>query len=167
MKPKKTYFLFCIWLSIVCHAQQAIHGAHEQANDFTYTTASGKTGTLYALEAETLLLYFYDPTCEDCHALMHRLDSLYIINQRITEGRLKVLAIYPEEDTDEWQEQDALMPPAWINGYDKDAKIFTEGLFPLVKLPALYLLDREKRFILKDTSPEAIERKLEKTKCNL
>lgn len=119
---------------------------------------------MYALQSEWLLLYFYDPSCEDCHALMERLNASESINRLIGENRLLVLAVYPEEDTEVWLEQAEHMPPTWINGYDRGAGINREGLYPMQTLPALYLLDRDKKLCLKNATAEEVESKLKLVK---
>lgn len=147
-----------VWIAGICHAQQP---ALEKANDFVYIQANGEQGTLYALDAEILLLYFYDPTCEDCHRLMEQLDTSPVINRLIAEKRMSVLAVYPEEDMDLWTPYVKQVPSNWINGYDKGATINMKGLFSLTSLPALYLLDKEKHIILQTTAFDDIVRALE------
>jgi hypothetical protein len=148
----------CICQAIVCRAQTSLPDTLEQARDFTYTLASSRQGTLYAIRSEWLLLYFYDPTCEDCHALMNRLNDSEIIRGLIATKRMQVLAVYPEEDTVAWSEHAAHVPPAWINGYDRGAKIHTEGLYAIRSLPSLYLLDRDKKIRLKNATVEDVEK---------
>jgi cytochrome oxidase Cu insertion factor (SCO1/SenC/PrrC family) len=150
----------CIWLADACPAQSPASGTPEKACDFTYTLASGKQGTLYALRSEWILLYFYDPTCEDCHALMERLKASETLKRLIGEKRIRVLAVYPEEDTAVWLEQAEQVPQTWINGYDKGAVIFTEGLYEMTSLPALYLLDRDKNIRLKTAAADEVENEL-------
>jgi peroxiredoxin len=148
-------------LSGICRAQQTVSGQPERASDFTYTLASGEQGTLYAIHSEWVLLYFYDPDCEDCHALMERLNDSDALNRLIREKRIQVLAVYPEEDTARWLEQAEHLPETWINGYDKGAIINTEGLYLIKSLPALYLIDKEKRIRLKEATAEEVENELE------
>jgi cytochrome oxidase Cu insertion factor (SCO1/SenC/PrrC family) len=150
----------CIGLAGASLAQSPASVTPEKANDFTYTLASGKQGTLYALGSEWTLLYFYDPTCEDCHALMERLNASETLNRLMEEKRIRVLAVYPEEDTAVWLEQAEQVPQAWINGYDPGAVIHTEGLYRMTSLPALYLLDRDKNIRLKTASADEVEKEL-------
>ena len=50
------------------------------------------------------------------------------------------------------------MPASWIKAYDKDWQISVERLYNLNAIPALYLLDNQKRVIVKDgTSVAQIE----------
>lgn len=156
----KCWIMFlCLWFAGVCHAQQR---DLEKANDFVYTQVNGVGGTLYTLESEMLLLYFYDPTCEDCHELMEQLNRSGTVCQLIAENRLLILAVYPEEDMDLWMPYTQHVPSNWINGYDQGATINMGGLFLLTSLPTLYLLDREKNIVLRTITFDDIEQELEK-----
>jgi hypothetical protein len=158
---KCRYIVLWLWFTIACHAQQHVSAALEQANDFTYTLASGESQGMYSLSAEALLICFYDPSCEDCHALMKRLEASPVIKQLTAEKRLLILAVYPEEDVDLWLENKSHVPVGWINGYDPGVKIILDNLYDFTRLPTLYLLDGQKRFLLKDATAEEIEEKLE------
>jgi cytochrome oxidase Cu insertion factor (SCO1/SenC/PrrC family) len=85
MKTKYGFLLLLTWTTNICIAQQTDADFLEQVNDFTYTLASGKQETLYTLQSEMLLLYFYNPRCDDCHALMKELETSEIINQLIDD----------------------------------------------------------------------------------
>ncbi|MDR1102521.1 MAG: redoxin domain-containing protein [Tannerella sp.] len=152
--------ILCLGLAGAGPAQSPVSGTPERASDFTYTLASGRQGTLYALRSEWILLYFYDPTCEDCHALRERLNASETLNRLIGEKRLRVLAVYPEDVTGEWREQAEEMPPTWINGYDRGAVINTDGLYLMTSLPALYLLDRDKNIRLETAKADEVEKEL-------
>ena len=134
------------------------------AGDFTYAQASGVTATLHALTAPRVLVYFYDPTCEDCEALTRRLASSEPINRLIDEGRLQVLAIYPDNDRELWKSHASHLPGQWINGYDEHLSIIPGSNYLFHSLPALYLLDKEKYIRLRETTLEAIENAMRRIK---
>lgn len=151
--------LFCVWFAGICHAQ---HASLEKANNFVYTQADGTQHALYALQSEMILLYFYDPTCEECHALMEQLNESEFVNQLIADNRLSILAVYPEDDMEIWEPYVSRVPSTWINGYDKGATVHSEGLYFFISTPVLYLLDEEKNICIQTTSFEAIEQELMK-----
>ncbi|MNP83768.1 hypothetical protein D3C76_1828110 [compost metagenome] len=43
------------------------------------------------------------------------------------------------------------MSEKWINGFDTDSKILSFNLYDLKASPTIYLLDENKKVILKDT----------------
>ncbi|MDR1161999.1 MAG: DUF5106 domain-containing protein [Tannerellaceae bacterium] len=129
----------------------------EQAADFTYTLANGKNETLYAIRSDYTLLFFYNPGCHTCKEIMGQLASSLSINYLMQEKRLTIVAVYPDEDLAEWKMYLAQVPAEWINAYDKGAKVQNEEIYDLKAIPALYLLDKDKRVILKDTTFEQVE----------
>lgn len=125
------------------------------ANDFRYTLASGRSGTLYGLEAEYVLLFINNPGCAMCREIREAITSSPMLTEMIERGRLKVLAIYPDEDLTEWRAYRDQMPSSWINAYDDGCVIREKSLYDLHAIPALYLLDRNKRVLVKDSTDVA------------
>lgn len=123
----------------------------QPANDFRYTLASGRSGTLYGLDAEYVLLFINNPGCAMCREIREAISSSPMLTEMIEHGRLQVLAIYPDEDLSEWRAYRDEMPASWINAYDKGCVIRNELLYDLQAIPALYLLDRNKRVLVKDS----------------
>ncbi|WP_295936741.1 DUF5106 domain-containing protein [uncultured Alistipes sp.] len=123
-----------------------------RANDFRYTLASGATGTLYGIKAEYVLLFINNPGCTMCKEIREQIGSSPMLAEMIERGRLKVLALYPDEDLTEWHDYRSQIPAAWINGYDAGCVIREKGAYDLTAIPALYLLDQQKRVLVKDST---------------
>lgn len=121
-----------------------------RANDFRYTLASGETGTLYGLEAEYVLLFINNPGCPGCRQIRETILASPMLTEMIERGRLKVLALYPDEDLTEWKKYRAEIPQTWINAYDAGCKIRKNDVYDLSSIPSLYLLDRDKRVLVKN-----------------
>jgi len=161
MYAKIGLIIICLWIANICPAQQPDLSGLERANDFMFTSVSGEQQTLYALQSEMVLLYFYDPTCEDCHLLMSQLRTSDIVNRLIDEKTLTVLAMYPEDDTETWNEYADHIPPQWINGYDDGLKIHSENIYLINQFPTLYLLDKDKMIRKKEMTFKELENALE------
>ena len=131
------------------------------ARDFTYTLADGKTGQLSQIQANYTLLLFYNPDCNDCRRIEQCLQTSETFLDRIKTGHLKVAAIYPDADIRLWREHLPEMPQNWVVGYDDGQKITTEELYSLPAIPTLYLLDKDKKVVLKDAPVERIEKWLQ------
>ena len=121
------------------------------ANDFRYTLASGATGTLYGIQAEYVLLFINNPGCPMCREIREAITASPMLNEMIERGRLKVLALYPDEDLEAWKDYRDEIPPAWINAYDAGCVLREKNLYNLNAIPSLYLLDRNKRVLVKDS----------------
>lgn len=126
-----------------------------QANDFRYTLASGASGNLYGLHAEYVLLFINNPGCPMCREIREAITSSPMLSEMIERGRLKVLAIYPDEDLTEWRDYRDHIPASWINAYDKGCVIREKSLYDLHAIPAMYLLDSRKRVLVKDSTDVA------------
>lgn len=134
----------------------------EKATNFTYTVASGQSNTLYNLKSEFTLLIFSNPGCATCKAVIDRLNNSKELNEALsinspTRTMLTILTIYPDDNPDEWKAYLPQMPDRWSHGYDKEMVITNKRLYDIKAIPTLYLLDRDKNVILKDSSIEAIE----------
>lgn len=134
----------------------------EKANDFSYTVSSGESFRLYDLKSEYTLLMFIDPDCSTCAAVTQHLDKSKELNSALalnspTRTMLTVLALYPDKNLDEWTARISDIPARWIYAYDKTAEVIGKKLYDIRAYPTLYLLDKDKKVILKDTSVELIE----------
>lgn len=130
----------------------------QRANDFRYTLASGASGMLYDLRAEYVLLFINNPGCGMCREIREAIAASPMLTEMIERGRLKVLALFPDEELAEWRAYRDQVPATWINAYDRGYLIREQNLYDLTAIPSLYLLDRDKRVLVKDsTDVPAIE----------
>ncbi len=130
------------------------------ANDFTYTLASGRTATLHNIKADYTLIFISNPGCPMCREVKEQITSSPMLQELIERKELKVLVIYPDTDLEAWREHLQDYPASWINGYDADQRIEKERLYDLKAIPALYLLDKQKRVMAKDCTDVAYIEKL-------
>lgn len=122
------------------------------ANDFTYVTIAGRRSTLYATDAEYLLIFFNNPDCAMCKELREQIGRSEILSEALCVGRLKVLALYPDEDLTAWRAYREQIPASWINARDPQCRIREDNLYDIKAIPSLYLLDRDKRVLVKDAT---------------
>lgn len=107
--------------------QLAKNPVGSRATDIFVTTSDGKRTRLYDIKAEQILLIFYDPDCRRCQRLDAQLEQEPSIVQN---PRLKVVR--------------------------KDVNDL-KGEYYVPHTPALYLLDSEKRVVLKDGNEDALK----------
>lgn len=128
-----------------------------RALDFTYTFSSGKQGTLHSLSADYTILFINNPGCHACAEAITGLKQSIIINQLLSENRLKILAFYTDTELDNWQKHRPNFPDTWLNAYDRKQTVSNNNLYDLKAIPTLYLLDKDKIVILKDAPLHLIE----------
>jgi hypothetical protein len=116
------------------------------AADFGFVDRNGRAGTLHSLDARLILLVFNDPGCDKCREVMPSLlaDPLFA-----SEGLL-VLSVYPYDDAALWRECAVDVPANWLDVHDAGSEIIDGRLYHLPAIPSFYLLDGEKRVLLKD-----------------
>ena len=137
------------------------------APDFSYVTPKGKTGRLSQLNTDYTLLFFYDPDCTSCQEFEHVLSGMPFFLDIQKKGILRVLAIYPDDDENEWLLKSSQMPEGWIVGWNKQGDIRRRTLYEIRATPTLYLLDKQKKVILKDATLDQIIRHLSSHSLNL
>lgn len=130
------------------------------ASDFSYSLVSAKTGTLHQIQSDYILLMFYNPECQACGETIDYLKQSQPVNAYLQEGRLKILAVYPDSDWAIWKKHQGDIPAAWINCYDKDQLVKDRLLYDLKAIPTLYLLDKDKTVLLKDMDVVTVEKYL-------
>ncbi len=135
----------------------------EQAGDFRCTLASGATTRLYDLRADYTLLLLTDPECPMCRRTTEELLASPRLNELAERGTLRILTLYSGEDTAAWRRSLSHAPRGGLHACDAACTVRDEGIYDLRALPALYLLDREKRVLVKDSAdPAEIEEALDR-----
>lgn len=119
------------------------------AADFSFTQMNGKVMRLYDVKAAYTILFFSNPGCQDCKAVIDQLSSLPGLADAIAAGNLAVVNVYPDADLEEWYNYAPIYPKNWYSGYDQNLAIGA-GLYNLRAIPSLYLLDKDKKVIYKD-----------------
>ena len=134
-----------------------------KATDFVYTLANGDKKKMHALQSNYLILFISNPDCPTCATVTEALansnilESIFSLNNADTK-MLTVLSIYPDSNIDEWRKALPNLPQKnWVNAYDDGTILTNKKLYDLKAIPSLYLLDKNKQIILKDTSFEEIE----------
>lgn len=115
------------------------------ATDFAITQQNGRTIKLLAISADYTILFFNSPDCHDCARVKQMLG-------KISDSRVRIVAVYPDEDVELWR--NTSYPASWING--RNSSIQERQLYDLRAMPTLYLLDKNKRILLKDAPIEVV-----------
>ncbi len=126
------------------------------AADFTFTDLCGKRHTLYSVKAGTTLLFFTNPGCNACKDIIGSLTSDGKISALVASGRLAVVNVYIDDELDKWREYASVYPKDWYNGYDQSYIIRSDVTYNVRAIPSLYVLDSEKKVIMKDAPVEEV-----------
>lgn len=121
-----------------------------KATDFRFSDKSGKIRNLHDIDSELTLLFFSNPGCSACMSIIEVLKGDQNISSLISSGKMAVLNIYIDEDIQAWRSYMPIYPEEWYNGFDPDLVLRGDDVYAIRAIPSLYLLDEEKRVIMKD-----------------
>lgn len=126
--------------------------------DFAVMLPNGTKTDIYSIESEYILLYFHNPDCPTCVEIREKLLQMAPLHRAIDQQKIKVVTVFFEKDRAIWQKYlKEQTHTAFINTWNYDNAIESEELFDLSVIPFMFLLDKEKRVIVKDISVEALE----------
>lgn len=136
----------------------------EKAADLEMLNSSDKPVSLYNVEADYTVLVFWDPTCGHCKIELPKIDSVYRASWK--KNNVKIFAILTENQKAEWlkyiQEHNL---EDWTNVYETkemEAAKAAAGqpgfrqLYDVTMTPTLFLLDKDKRIIVKKLNWEQL-----------
>lgn len=143
----------------------ALNAVGTPAADFAFSDRQGKVRNLYSVQADYTLLFFSNPGCKACMEIIDALKNP-LVEGLIAQGRLAVVNVYIDEAVDEWLSYMPIYPENWYNGYDHNRSIRTDLLYNIRAIPSLYVLNAQKKVIMKDAPSEKVFAYLEKINNN-
>ena len=126
----------------------------EIANDFKYSTIKGRQATLHTLPKRYTLVMFYEPDCPACEASLEYFSDNKVIE--LASKSFNMLAVYTGDNLDEWKKSAKKFKPYWIVAHDIDMEITIERLYDRRPSPSFYLLDKNRKVILKDALTQEV-----------
>ena len=148
-------FLNLSFLSLIGFSQEK-----ERFMDFSYITPQhskqenkGKE-SLYDIKTDYIILYFYNPECEDCQKIKKKLIKNTNLNNLIEEKRITLLAVLPDVEKDYWLDNIDCVPQNWINAWNENDREIIKTYLHTV--PTFFILDREKTILLIPDSKEIL-----------
>jgi hypothetical protein len=130
--------------------------------DFSYSDINGHKGSLYGVKADYTMLFFSNPGCESCKEIIKDVMGRGYIESMIANRKLAVVNIYIDEEVSKWRDYSHNYPSCWINGYDYTFSLRDSGKYDIRAIPSLYLLDSQKRVLMKDAITENVLKFLDK-----
>ena len=131
------------------HRICSLNRAGTPAADFVFEQLNGKKGSLYGIKGDYTLVFFNNPGCHACGEILENIVNSPVA-EMVSKGKVKVLAMYIDEELEAWKENRSKFPQEWIYAHDHKMILRDNNIYGLRAIPSLYLLDKEKRVILKD-----------------
>lgn len=132
------------------------------ATDFTYTLPSGKKEKLSGITSDYTILFFNNPDCDACRTIKSEVESSAFVHSLLhadphgDRKKLVFLSVFPDSELEVWRKFLHVQPEEWICAYDDGQVITRERLYDLRAIPTFYLLDKDKKVVLKDVPFQAI-----------
>ncbi len=132
--------------------------------NFNLTLSDGTKTSLYDIPCDYMLLYLQHPTCPTCQQVRKLIANFPILNRAIASGKLKVLTVYFEDEQEVWDNyiRSAEANPTYLHGWNVDQSIENDRLFDTRAIPYLFLLDKDKRVIVKNVNEMKLEDEIKK-----
>jgi len=124
--------------------------------DFSFKDAQGTLHRLHDIKAGYTMLFFSNPGCTACKTIIDEVVSRPYVDMFIADGLLAVVNIYIDQEIDKWREYEPTYPRNWLTGYDHLYRLRESGEYDIRAIPYLFLLDKDKRVILKDAPTERV-----------
>ena len=128
----------------------------QKVPDIKYSDARGRKGNLYGVKADYTMLFFSNPGCTACKEIVNEIVANGYPERLISAGKLAIVNIYIDEEVNKWREYLPNYPSSWINGYDYTFQLRGSGTYDIRAIPSLYLLDSQKRVLMKDAPTERV-----------
>jgi thiol-disulfide isomerase/thioredoxin len=125
----------------------------KKAENLVMDSFKGIFVSLYDVEKEFTILYFWEPDCGHCKEATPKLKAFY---DKPKDYSLEVFAVCTTTDKAKWTRyiEDNKLP--WINGWDPQRSSHFDFYYNIQSTPTIYILDKNKKIIAKKLGIEEI-----------
>lgn len=113
---------------------------------------NGRNVSIDTISAPITILFINEPDCDDCLLAKARLSANIKANQLISERKLAIVSLYPDEADENWFKAAAGYPANWIVTASPDA----DSYFDLRVTPSIYIINSDKRIIAKNMDIDSV-----------
>ena len=124
------------------------------AENFRSMTAEGRVVELDSLPTGRLtILVFFDPDCSNCRQALFGLKHSSLVNQLIEEQVLQVMTVHVGYEERLWRDMLGDMPETWVKT-TTTVEMLDGKCYDLSSMPALYLLDADRKIMMRSSYVE-------------
>jgi len=118
----------------------------KKAENLVMDSYKGMFVSLYDIEKEFTILYFWEPDCGHCKEATPKLKAFY--DKAKTQG-IEVFSVCTTSDKAKWEKYIEDNNLDWINGWDPERRTNYGFYYNIESTPTIYILDKEKIIIAK------------------
>jgi thiol-disulfide isomerase/thioredoxin len=126
----------------------------KKAENLIMDSYKGIFVSLYDVDKEFTILYFWEPDCGHCKEATPKLKAYY--DQAKNES-VEVFAVCTTADKAKWTKYIEDNKITWINGWDPERSSHFDFYYNVQSTPTIYILDKNKKIIAKKLSVEDIK----------
>ncbi len=125
----------------------------KKAENLIMNSYKGIFVSLYDVEKEFTILYFWEPNCGHCKEATPKLKAYY---DKVKNDNIEVFAVCTTADKPAWTKYIEDNKLTWINGWDPERASHFDYYYNVQSTPMVYILDRNKKIIAKKLAVEDI-----------
>ncbi len=126
----------------------------KKAQNLIMDSYKGIFVSLYDVEKDFTILYFWEPDCGHCKEATPKLKAYY--DKAKNEG-VEVFSVCTTSDRDKWEKYISENKLTWINGWDPERRTNFGYYYNVQSTPMIYILDRNKTIIAKKIGVDDIQ----------
>jgi len=125
----------------------------KNAQNLVMDSYKGIFVSLYDIDKEYTILYFWEPDCGHCVVETPKLKEYY---EKAKNDNIEVFAVCTIADKVKWKKYIEDNKLTWINGWDPERRSHFDYYYNVQSTPMVYILDRKKKIIAKKLAVEDI-----------
>jgi thiol-disulfide isomerase/thioredoxin len=125
----------------------------KKAENMIMDSYKGIFVSLYDVEKDFTVLYFWEPDCGHCKEATPKLKAYY---DKPRDYSLEVFAVCTTSDKAKWTKYIEDNKLIWINGWDPKRSSHFDYYYNVQSTPTVYILDKNKKIIAKKLAVEEI-----------
>jgi thiol-disulfide isomerase/thioredoxin len=125
----------------------------KKAENLVMDSYKGIFVSLYDIEKELIILYFWEPDCGHCKESTPKLKAYY---ETAKNDNIEVFAVCTTADKPKWTKYIEDNKLTWINGWDPARSSHFDYYYNVQSTPMVYILDKNKKIIAKKLAVEDI-----------
>jgi thiol-disulfide isomerase/thioredoxin len=125
----------------------------KKAENLIMDSYKGIFVSLYDIDKEFIILYFWEPDCGHCKEATPKLKAYY---EKAKEDNIEVFAVCTIADKPKWTKYIEENKLTWINGWDPERNSHFDFYYNIQSTPMIYILDRNKKIIAKKLAVDDI-----------
>jgi peroxiredoxin len=124
-----------------------------KAHDLVMNSYKGVFVSLYDIEKDFTILYFWEPDCGHCAEATPKLKALY---DKVRNQGVEVFSVCTTGEKAKWEKYIEEHKLDWINGWDPERSTNFGYYYNVESTPMIYILDRDKTIIAKKLSVDDV-----------